>query len=358
MIGIVLLVILIFGLLVFIHELGHFVAARRNGVEVEEFGFGFPPRIIAKQIGRTRYSLNWIPLGGFVKLKGENLTDTSPGSFGAASFWGKTKVLLAGVAMNALAAYAILLYLSLTGLPPLIDNQFSRGMPNYAQPKQVMAVAVAPGSPAAASGLKRGDIIIAVNGRSLSNETDLLNFTKSHAGQEVKIQVERDGRRSVISPRLKGADSKQGFLGVTPLQTYKLKYGLMDAPVVAAGILGQLTLATLAAFGGLIAGLFTHGQVSAQVAGPVGIVALLSSMTDLGTAYVLAFVASISLSLAVINALPLPALDGGRWVMAAVQKALGRSLSEKAETAIHAAGFAALILLMLVVTFFDVARLR
>lgn len=357
MIGIILLVILIFGLLVFVHELGHFVAARRSGVEVEEFGFGFPPRVVGRKIGRTTYSINWIPLGGFVKLKGENLTDKSPGSFGAASFWGKTKILLAGVTMNAVVAYAILVYLCLTGLPPLIDNQFSYGNASYAQPKQVMAVAVEPGSPAAQAGLRRGDVLLSGDGQKLEAEKDLLNFTKSNAGQKVKIDVDRHGSRQTIEPTLRPPSSKDGFLGVTPLQTYKLKYSFGDSLIVSLGLLWQLIVGTLLAFGGLIAGLFVHGQVSDNVAGPVGIVVILNNIVDLGVAYVLVFVASISLSLAVINALPLPALDGGRWVLALAQAVSGRTLSEKTETAIHAAGFMALILLMVVVTVFDISRL-
>ncbi|HSX41209.1 MAG TPA: site-2 protease family protein [Candidatus Saccharimonadales bacterium] len=358
MISIILLVILIFGLLVFVHELGHFVAARRNGVEVEEFGFGFPPLLYGRQVGRTKYSINWIPLGGFVRLKGENLTDGTEGSFGAASFWAKTKILLAGVTMNALVAYLILVYLCLTGLPPLIDKQFAFGQASYAQPKQVMVVAVEPDSPADRNDIKRGDILLEADGQKLSSESDLLNFTKSHAGRSVTIDVDRHGQRRTIHTLLRPADSKQGFLGVTPLQTYKLKYGFVDSLIVSAGLLWQLIIGTLLAFGGLIAGLFIHGQVSDQVAGPVGIVVILSNIVNLGLAYVLTFVASISLSLAVINALPLPALDGGRWVMALAQAISGKTLSERVETAIHAAGFVALILLMVVVTAFDIARLN
>jgi regulator of sigma E protease len=351
------LVILIFGVLVFVHELGHFVAARRNGVEVEEFGFGFPPRLYGKKVGRTRYSINWIPLGGFVKLKGEDLNDTGKGSFGASSFWAKTKILFAGVTMNAALAYLILLWLCLTGLPPLIANQFSYGRQIEAQSAKVMAVDVAAGSPAADAGIARGSIISVANGTKLETEQQLLDFTKTHAGQTVLLGIEKGGNIATKSVTLRPADSKDGYLGVTPFATTKTRYSPIDAVITAAGLTVQLMWATLAAFGNLVVGLFAHGKVSDQVAGPVGIVVILANIVNFGAAYVLVFVASISISLAVINALPLPALDGGRWLLAAAQKVTKRQLSPKLETGIHAAGFFALIALMVVVTFFDIKRL-
>ena len=352
-----LLIVLIFGFLVFVHELGHFIAARRNGVEVEEFGFGFPPKLYGKKVGRTEYSINLIPLGGFVKLKGESLSDKGVGSFGRASFWGKTKILLAGVTMNFITAYLLLVGLCLTGLPPIIQGQYSYGSPELSQPRQVMAVRVAEGSPAEKAGLSRGDIILSGNGQRFENEGDLMKFTQDNAGEQVALKVVRDGETQELQTSLRPPAEKQGFLGVTPFQTYKLQYGLIDSLVTAGGISLQLVTGTIAAFADLIAGLFTQGKVSDNVAGPVGIVALLNNILDLGAAYVLVFVVSISISLAVINAMPLPALDGGRWALAAAQKISGRALSEKSEAAVHAAGFAALILLMLVVTFFDVKRL-
>ena len=119
---VILLVVLIFGFLVFIHEFGHFIAAKRAGVEVEEFGFGFPPRLIGRTFRGTLYSLNTVPLGGFVRMKGETLEDGAPGSFGATTFWQKTQILLAGVTMNILTAYVLLVILCATGLPPVIAN--------------------------------------------------------------------------------------------------------------------------------------------------------------------------------------------------------------------------------------------
>lgn len=359
----IIFVLLIFSFLVFVHELGHFVAAKRSGVNVEEFGIGFPPRMLAKKVGSTVYSLNWLPLGGFVKLQGEDLTDKKEGSFGAARFIDKVKILLAGVIMNAITAYIILVGLCLVGLPPIIQDQFSYGKSELSQPKQVMAVAVAPGSPAERGGVQRGDIVvgaITMGGaeKKFAAEQDLLNFTRENAGKNVNFQVKNGNNERTVSVELRPADAKDGFLGVTPFQTYQLKYASpIDAAITAGGITGQLIWGTLAAFGGLIAGLFTTGQVSENVAGPVGIVVLLSNIMELGVSYVLIFVASISISLAVINALPLPALDGGRLAMVIAQKVSGRQLSAEREGFVHMIGFVALIMLMVVVTFFDIKRL-
>lgn len=351
-----LLVILIFGLLVFVHEFGHFMAAKRAGVEVEEFGFGFPPRLFGRFFRGTRYSINAVPLGGFVRMKGETLEDSAPGSFGATNFWQKTQILLAGVTMNILTAYILLVILCATGLPPVIAGQYSYGTPSYSQPKAVMAVEVVPSSPAAAAGLKRGDLITRGNGQPLASEDDIIAFTRAHEGQKVTLQVSHHGVTRTIQPQLRGPKATDGFLGVTPFQTYALRYDLPHAIVTAGGITLQLMWATLAAFGGLIAGLFIHGEVSSNVTGPVGIVVLLKNILDLGIGYVLIFVASISISLGVINALPLPALDGGRWALALVQRVTRHTLSAKIETIVHASGFAALIILMVVVTYFDIKR--
>ncbi len=358
MILIILLVVLIFGFLVFVHELGHFVAAKRSGVTVEEFGFGFPPRLIGKKVGGTIYSINALPLGGFVRMKGEDLDDTTSDSFGAASFRSKTIILLAGVTMNALTAYFILVGLCLTGLPPVIANQYSHGTVHYAQPKAVMAIEVVPGSPAASAGLVRGDLILSGDGTALNSEKDLLNFTKGHAGQTVNLQVRHHDQTRSVQARLRDPGSTKGFLGITPFLTYKQSYSVVDSFITAGGILGQLVVGTVAAFGGLFAGLFVHGKVSDQVAGPVGITVMLSNIVAIGWAYVWIFVASISVSLAVVNIMPLPALDGGRYLLVIIKRVTKKALSPRTESVVHLAGFAALMLLMVVITVSDISHLN
>lgn len=353
----ILLVVLIFGLLIFVHELGHFVAARRSGIEVEEFGFGFPPRVIGKKVGGTIYSINLLPLGGFVRLKGEDGSEGDTNSFAAAPYMTKVKVLLAGVGMNALIAYVILLVLAVTGIPPIVPNQFSLGETRYSESPRVLVVGVEDGSPAAQAGIKQGDTITSAGGEAITSDKELTSFTKENAGDEVEIKVVRGGEERSVNVQLKGPESKTGFLGVTPLTTYKQVYGWLS-PIVAFGLLIQLMWLTLVGFGGLIAGLFLRAEVSNDVTGPVGIVVILQNIMQLGLSYLALFVASISVSLAVINALPIPALDGGRLAFTTVQRFSRRPLSQKTEAMVHATGFILLILLMLIVTIVDIQRIR
>jgi regulator of sigma E protease len=353
----ILLVLLIFASLVLVHELGHFWAARRAGIAVEEFGLGFPPRLLTRRWGQTLYSLNLLPLGGFVKLKGEDGQDTGTGSFAAASLPRQAAVLLAGVGMNALLAWIILSVLAIRGLPPILPGQFSLGEPIYTQPPQVLAAAVQAGSPAEQAGLRRGDVIVKLDQQPVAQPQQLVDTARQLAGREVTIHYLRQGRELQANARLRPADSKEGFLGVTPFETYRLAYG-WKAPLVAAGILLQLIWGTLQAFAGLLTG-FLAGRPDAadQVTGPVGIVVLLGNIRQLGPAYLATFVAAISVSLAVLNSLPLPALDGGRLALLGAQRVTGRPLSPKTEALIHTAGFVFLIGLMLLVTYIDIKRL-
>lgn len=355
MITVILLVVALFSLLVLVHEWGHFIVARRNGIEVEEFGIGFPPRLLWRKVKGTIYSINLFPLGGFVRLKGEDSASRAPGSFGTASFKSKAKVLLAGVGMNLAVAYLILTALAFTGLPPIVPNQFSLGQFEYAQPKQVMVVDVGQGSPAAVAGIRRGEVILGASGQTFAAEDELINFTRQHAGEEVVLKIKSGEAERDAKVKLRGPGATDGYLGVTPFQTYKIRYG-WQAPLVAAGIMVQLIWATVAAFGGLLAGLISRGEVSQQVTGPVGVAVILGSIMELGISYLAMFVASISLSLAVINALPLPALDGGRLALITVPKIIRRPLSPQLEARIHTAGFIFLIALMIIVTVVDIKR--
>jgi regulator of sigma E protease len=352
----ILLIVVIFSFLVFVHELGHFLVARRNGVEVEEFGFGFPPRVLGRRIGDTDYTLNLIPLGGFVRMAGEDTDDIRPGTFGEARLFAKTKILLAGVGMNLLSAYVIVLVLCIFGLPPVIQNQFSLGHPTYGKPKQLMAAQVEPGSPAAKAGLKQGDIIDSADGVTMTNEDQLMAFTRRHAGEVVTLVVASNSQGHTVQVKLLPPNSKVGYLGIVPFQTYTLKYGWWS-PAVALGLTGQLCWETLVAFGGLVAGLICHVTVCSQVSGPVGIVVILSNILNLGASYVLVFIAAISVSLAVVNVLPIPALDGGRLMLAVVRRLTNNVISAKAEAMVHAVGFILLLALMAVVTYFDIRRL-
>jgi len=357
----ILLVVLIFGLLVFVHELGHFVAARRNGVEVEEFGFGFPPRAYGKKVGRTIYSINWLPLGGFVRLKGEDDADRSKGSFGAASFKNKLKILTAGVIMNALTAFVILAVLSYVGIPATVARSLSSAPVAREQAPNVLVLGVSADSPASKAGIVVGESIVSINGQVLKDEQELTAATKRLAGSKVTMAIrKKDGTSRVVDVQLRDAEAgkKSGFLGVSPFETHKVSYGVR-APLVAVEMTGNMLWGTFKGFVLGIAGLLriTQPAEGATVTGPVGIVVLLSNVMILGLSYVLFFVATISASLAVVNILPIPALDGGRVFLLTVKRLTGKALSPDGEARVHMFGFILLIGLMILVTVFDVQRL-
>jgi regulator of sigma E protease len=360
MIVAILLVVVLFSLLVLVHEWGHFIAARRNGVEVEEFGVGFPPRIAGKRFGRTFYSINWLPLGGFVRLKGEDGTDMSVGSFAAASVWAKTKILLAGVAMNALTAYAILLILCLWGLPAAFVGQFRLPQPARTAPKQVVLVEVVQGSPAATAGLTKGDVVVKGNAEPITDEEQLHEFTKAHAGQTVELTVRHGRNEKQLRVQLNGeqAAAASGYLGVTPFATQTYSYGTM-APVVAASILGQTVWGTFSGIATTIVGALRHeANATVAVTGPVGIVVIMSNVLYLGLAYLLFFLAMVSTSLACLNIIPFPALDGGRLALIWIGKLRRKPVSPQLEAKIHTAGFVFLLFLMAVITLVDIKRMR
>lgn len=359
-------IVLLFASLVIIHELGHFVAARRNGVEVDEFGVGFPPKLVGKKFGKTLYTLNFLPLGGFVRMRGEDGEDTTKGSFGAASLKAKTKILLAGVGMNLITAFLILFVLCLTALPALgeqFEPQFLK--PSFAQPKQLLVTAVVPGTPAAKAGITKEDFIISGNGTKIEDNDQLRVFTKENAGKPVTLVVGRDGVERTVNVTLNAQNSSQGYLGLAGQQIYKLKYSFFDSIVAAAWITGALFVATIVGVINLLLGipsllinLFTSSVPSsaAQASGPVGIVYILGSAMSLGWSYIFLIMANISVALAAFNVLPLPALDGGRLAVLWFERLFKKSFSPEAEAKYHTIGFLALIGLMIVITVYDVRK--
>lgn len=373
--------LLILGLVLFVglvvvHEFGHFLVARRNGVEVEEFGIGFPPTAWKKKT-RTGFifSLNWLPLGGFVKLKGEHDADKSEGSFGAATTWAKTKIMLAGVGMNLMAAYVLLLLLALIGIPQLIDNQFSIASDAHTVKREVLVGYVEPDSPAQKAGLQPRDQLISIGAvcqncqatsEKISTSEKLPNVTKKYAGEEVSLQYARGKQILSADVKLRSAkevsdslktDNPKGYLGVAPTE-YAIQRYTWSAPVVAAGTIKQFTVLTFKGLGNVIADLVKGNttQASEQVSGPVGIFVLLKNGSLLGARFVLLIVAVISLTLAIMNVLPIPALDGGRLFVMLLFKVIKKPLSQRAEEIIHGTGFALLMALFVLITVVDIKR--
>lgn len=368
--------LLVLGLLLFVglvvvHEFGHFIMARRGGVEVEEFGIGFPPRakVLAKKNG-TVFTLNWLPLGGFVKLKGENDADTASGSFGAATLSAKVKIMLAGVMMNLFTAFALLTFLALIGMPKLIENQFTVASDTKVIRQDVLVGVVEQGSPAARAGLAQRDLLLRVtyDGETsqIGSAENLPNITKRYEGQNIRLGILRAGQEKELDITLrtkqevedsKKTDKPKGYLGIIPTE-YIIQRSTWSAPVVAGGFIKQVTTLTFKGLGTALGSLFRGdtAKASAQVAGPVGIFVLFKDGSLLGYQFILMIVAIISLTLAIMNALPIPALDGGRLFVTLLFRAFRKPLGKKTEDLIHGTGFAALMLLFVLITIVDVKR--
>ncbi len=369
--------LLFIGLVVF-HEFGHFIYARRNGVEVEEFGVGFPPRakVLAKRKG-TVYTLNWLPLGGFVKLKGEHDSDTEKGTFGAASTCAKTKIMLAGVGANLIAAFLLFTVVALMGMPKLLDTQYTVASDTkiikQVENKGVVKIdRVIDGSPAAEAGFKKDDRIISVDGVTIDKPAALSRATSESAGRTVPVVIEHEGRWKTYAVALRESSP---HLGVAPYSAEKgleIRRSTWSAPVVAVGVMKDFTVATfkglgsaLKGLGSTIAGFFTGNRearqagqevASSQVSGPVGIFTVLYEISKQGFGLVLFVIAVISLTLAIMNVLPIPALDGGRLFVMLIYRGLKKELKPNVEERIHGTGFAVLMLLFLVITVVDVRR--
>lgn len=368
--------LLILGLVLFVglvvvHEWGHFIMARRGGVDVEEFGIGFPPKAktLTKKNG-TEYTLNWLPLGGFVRLKGEHDSSEAKGSFGAAPLGTKVKIMVAGVVMNLITAYLMLILLALVGVPKLVDNQFTVKSNESIARQELFIGYVEPGSPADKAGLKSHDVLqtVGVSGdtQTVKKAEDFPSITKKYAGQEVQVNYTRDKDPQQTTVQLrsteeveatKKTDQPKGHLGIVPAE-YQVNRYTWSAPVVAGGLIKQFTELTFKGLGSALAGLFTGDTKKAteQVAGPVGIFVILQQGADFGVQFILMVIAVISLTLAIMNVLPIPALDGGRLFITLLFRALKKPLTERTEDRIHGTGFAILMVLFVLITIVDVKR--
>ena len=369
----IIIFIILLSILVFVHELGHFVTARFFGVKAEEFGFGFPPRLagiykslenkwkfvwgsreVADSSG-TIYSLNWLPLGGFVKIKGEQGESRGDkDSLANQPIWRRAVILSAGVAMNLATAAVFLAVGFMAGLPQALDNV--SGGADIAQ-RNLQIIQVLPDSPAQAAGLKMGDSVIALNGQPVRTYQELSGLVSARAGQKLAYQIKRgqEELRLEITPQLM-PDSGQVGIGIAVAETGIVSYPWYQA--VWEGIKSTLIMSwyIIVAFAFIIKDLFVGHPIAAELSGPVGIAVMTGQVVNLGFVYMLQFAAVLSINLAVINYAPFPALDGGRVLFLLIEKLRGRAVPEKVEATIHNIGFALLMLLVAIVTFKDVFK--
>lgn len=412
--------IIILGILVFVHELGHFVVARRNGIKAEEFGFGFPPRIFGVQFlegkdkhkvseiesveikttdiksgkdeiiqevitekihnyermipikkwriiwgskdgdneneqrdlqeahkkrfaGGTIYSLNWLPIGGFVRIKGEDGEGKNDeDSFASKSAWVRIKVLSAGVIMNFILAWILL-----SGTFMLGSYQDVTGK-NISDSK-ILVESIEKNSPAEKMGMVAGDFIIQ-NGEGLffSKVQQVQQYINSNKGKEIELVIQRGKKQLTLAgiPRLE-TKIGQGALGISGFgEVIKVKYSFFESIWMGLKEIGNMFLIV----GGIFANLFRGENTGIEVMGPVGLAIFTGQIIPLGLVFILRFIAIFSVNLGIINALPFPALDGGRILFILIEKIKGKPISQKIEQVFHNIGMMLLIALMVFIT--------
>lgn len=369
MISTIIIFLIILSVLVIAHEAGHYLTAKYFGVQVEEFGLGFPPR--AKTLFTTndgvKWTLNWLPFGGFVKLKGENGgLSGEPNSFGHKAPWKRIVVLSAGVAMNFILAFVLLSIGFAVGWPQdLTDAKIAE---KNIKEKQIMIVYVEPGSPAENADLKRGDAIQSVDSVSYSDLPALQTFIEEHNGEDMEIEILRDKTTftKYISPQKikfhlnedkNGETVEKIGIGVGLGVFGVVRYPITEAVSIGARNTVVFTGKIINAFYGLIRDIIFKRSVSQNIGGPVMIAAITNRAAQLGFIYLIQLVALLSLNLAIINILPIPALDGGRILFVIIEKLKGGAVSASIETWFHMIGFWLLIALTALITARDVIRL-
>lgn len=410
----------ILAILVLSHEFGHFVAARKSGMKVYEFGFGFPPRLFGIQLLKSRkpakigeiketdikiediktadgqevvteivtkdtkdiiettkkwrfiwwnkdvvpeeedsafehgtvYSFNLIPLGGFVRIKGEEGEETGPDSFNSQKAWKKAITLVAGVAMNVVLAAVLLSIGFMTGIPQAVDDS-TVGVRN----RHVEIVQVLPGKPAEQAGLQAGDEILKIDNINSPSSNQLQDYLNANKDKNINIVVNRDGQLITkdIHPIIYPDTGKAG-LGVSIVDAGVVGYPWYKAIYYGITTTGLYLKEIVLAFYGLIKGLFVGAPMGDAVSGPVGIAVMTGQVAKLGFAYLLNFTALLSLNLAIINILPIPALDGGRLLFLVINKFKRKQINPKHEQLAHTIGFALLMLLVVVVTVKDIGN--
>ncbi|MDO8676625.1 MAG: RIP metalloprotease RseP [Candidatus Azambacteria bacterium] len=350
----------ILGVLVLTHEWGHFIVARRAGLIVEEFGFGFPPRLFSFKRGETLYSINLLPLGGFVKIMGEDGSGIdNPRSFASKTVGVRSLITVAGVAMNFILGTILLIIGLYIGLPQAIDEENAALAKNI----QIQIVLVAPNSPADAAGINFGDTVKYLKvGDKITNINEIATLqdaVNEYMGKNITLGVERVG--APIEFKMVPRDNPpegEGALGIALAKTGIIAYSWYESLWLGTKSALATTWMIITGFFGIFKNLIFNGVVPKEVSGPVGIAVLAGQAASLGFIYLLQLMALISLNLAVLNLLPIPALDGGRLLFFAIEKIKGSKVNPKIENAIHAVGLFLLLALVILITYRDILSLK
>lgn len=372
----ILIFIVVIVALIVVHEFGHFVAAKLSGMRVDEFGLGYPPRAMTvAKVGETEYTLNWLPFGGFVKIFGEDpSTALGAGGDDRRAFSKKTRaaqaiVLVAGVAMNLVFAYILI-----TGALALGTQRalLPEDLANASQ-VELMVAQVLPGSPAALAGLLPGDSLIRVQdgargwslAQSIADQTldpkSFSAFVNESKGSALTLEVRRSGAEESITATpaagVAAADPTRYALGIEIAPVGIVPLSIQSALVEGVSLTWTMTVLTAQGLWHFFYNVFTLSADLSQVAGPVGIASIVGNASNEGIASLLSIMAIISINLAIINLIPVPALDGGRLLFVLIESVIRRPINQRLAQAVNAVGFALLILLMLVVTVHDIFKI-
>ena len=347
--------LLVLSLIVFVHEIGHFYTAIKLGIGVEEFGFGFPPRMFGIKRKGILYSINWIPLGGFVKIKGEDGENSDEDSFANQAVWKRAVVLFAGVFMNWVLAFVLLTVGYFVGLPAVLEGDIPAGavVPN----EKVQIMEVYPESSADKAGLEVGDIVLSVDGNNFDDNVVLQKYLKDNRETAISFDLKRgkEEKNILVSAEEIPDLEDEKLLGVGLVKSGIVSYSWYQAPIEGFKTVVDITYLILMAFVGLIANLI-RGSGGADISGPIGVAVFANRALDMGWIYLLQFTALISVNLAVINILPFPALDGGRILFLIIEKIRRKPNNQKIEAIIHNVGFSLLMLLIVLITYKDIVR--
>jgi len=354
----VIIFVAVLAVIILVHEFGHFLTARFFGVTVEEFGIGFPPRAKGFKTKKTLYSINWIPAGGFVKLKGEQGDHKGEeDSFSNQKIWKRAIILFAGVSMNVVLAVVIFSFAYIIGMPKAVETDL--GAYARVSNRYVQVVDVYENTPAAEAKLLPGDILLSINGETPTSTDDIKNITQSHLNEPLTITYERDDKNftTEATPKLLKETPDRPTIGIATVAVGDVSYPFFVAIWMGVKETGHYLWMIISSLWGMLANLVSHQPVNGDLVGPIGVAVITGKFVALGFIYLLQFVALISLNLAIVNVLPIPALDGGRILFLVLEKLKGGPVNQRTEAIIHNVGFIVILLLIGFITIRDIFQI-
>ncbi|MFH1610861.1 MAG: RIP metalloprotease RseP [Patescibacteria group bacterium] len=366
----------ILGIIVLVHELGHFITARIFKVKVHEFGLGFPPRLFgvykkdgkrkwiwgskqnAEEVGETVYSLNKIPIGGFVNIKGQDgQNPEDKDSFANKPAWKRSIILVSGVLANFLLCAVVLMIIYIAGTNISVDHRELNNA-RYIENVKIQVISINSNSPAETAGILKNDVILQLDNQKVKTVEQIQEYSAQKDGLLVNVQIQRDEEilNLEVIPRVLETSNNRSVFGIGLTKTADIAfkwyaaiwYGIRDT-IYLIGVI-------FVALWKIIKDIFTTGQVSAEIAGPIGIARITGDVVKMGWIYALQFTALLSVNLGIINILPIPALDGGRLLFILIEKIRGKTVKKNIENIIHTVGFAILMVLIVLVTYRDIIR--